>query len=108
MAQLSLAKRLRLVTEFQRLGNAHAVAKQLGVARGTVRRWLARFQQDGTLKSIKQIGRPRLSGATARAVALKKLLEPGAPTATSVAAALHGAGLTPKLVSRSTVARAAK
>jgi len=108
MAQLSLAKRLRLVTEFQRLGNAHAVAKLLGVARGTVRRWLARFQQDGTLKSIKQTGRPRLLGATARAVALKKLLEPGAPTATSVAAALHGAGLTPKRVSRSTVARAAK
>jgi transposase-like protein len=108
MPQLSEAKRLHVVTEFKRLGSASAVARQLGVAPRTVRRWRTRFEQHGTMRNLKPPGRPRLLGAAARAVAFKKLLEQGAPTTSGVAAALHGAGLTTKLVSRSTVARAAK
>ena len=106
--QLTEAERLKFLTEFQRLGSKRGVAKALGISVNTVTMWLTRFSQHGTVRNMKQNGRPRLMSTPARAEAVKRLLGSEGPTTQAVATALHADGFTGSVVSRSTLVRAAK
>jgi transposase len=106
--QLTEAERLKILTEFQRLGSKRGVAKALGISVNTVTMWLTRFSQHGTVRNMKQSGRPRLMSTPARAEAVKRLLGSEGPTTQAVATALHADGFTGSVVSRSTLVRAAK
>lgn len=108
MTQLTEAQRLKIVTEHQRGSSIRLVARSLCLSVNTVRKWISRFSQHGTVRSMKQKGRPPLMSAAAGAEAVRRLLAPQAGGAKAVAAALHDAGFTSKRVSRATVTRAAK
>lgn len=104
---------------YKRLGSISAVARELGLTRRTVKRWLERHLKEearrkkGRRASVAEVikdapGRGRKGVLTlqlAETVA-EMLQSPDFPTANSVALQLHADRLAPRVVHRSTISRA--
>ncbi len=98
--------KILIISTFSKLGNVSRVAKHLGFDRKTVQRWVGRFNNGGSLHGHHKSGRPLLMTQDVVAAAFSLLSSEECRTANEVAVALHARGLTPRVFSRATVARA--
>jgi transposase len=79
---------------------------ELGEPFKTVNRWVKRYKETGGVDAAPKSGRKRTMTAAATERAFDLLFNEDVGGAKSAAQELHGAGLTPRLVHKTTVARA--
>ena len=108
MPALEIGLRTRMALAYHKSHNFAAVARQFGVDVSTVKRWVARWENEGDVKTKKGPGRQRaLSEAAARKA--HELLHSGKfDGCKQVAEELHKLGLTDWVVHPSTLSRHAK
>lgn len=100
--------RLKIVTTWAKLNSIKGTARALGVGVKLVRKWVGRYQSTGGVQHKPSPGRPRALKGGAAERALQLLLTEGCSGAESVARTLHSEGVTPAVVHRTTVVRAAR
>lgn len=108
-AQAVVETRWRIVT-FMKVskGDERFTAKQTPCDIRLVRRVWAKYCATGTVNDAKRSGRPTLISRVGAKLALEKLLRAGNSGSASVAQELAAAGITNKVVHKTTVIRAAK
>lgn len=108
MTATSLQKRWRIIGAWEMSGVVSAVAKKLKVAANTVRHWVRVWTATGGVDEKEGRGRKPTLGPEAAAEARAMLTDPAMGGARAVAHALQARGTTKKVVSRTTVTRAAR
>ena len=108
MGAVCEATRQAILLAYQSKGNYRTVARELNVDFRTVRKWVSRYEETGTLVARVGSGRPtKLSDVAARK-AVELLLSNEFGNCHEVAKELHKLGLTPTTVSATTISRRAK
>jgi len=108
MVALDPATRQAVLLEYQKTPNYERVARRLNVDWRTVKRWVSRFEETGTVMPVAGLGRkPKVSEAAARKAG-ELLLSSEFDNCHEVAKELHNLGLTTSVVHASTVSRRAK
>ena len=108
MARISSQKRGEIVSVHRTTANFRDTARLCGVSKPTARKWVTRFQETGDVLCKRGPGRKPSVSAAAAARAVELLTSEQGHSSSQVAKLLHQEGLTPKLLHRTTVAKAAK
>ena len=108
MARLTDLARNAIITHHLQGWNQAKIARQLGISRKTVQKWVRRYQVEGKVVPIRSKGRPKVMKSTARKKALELLTSGSSGGARSVSKILYSQKYTGKLVAASTVIRGAK
>lgn len=108
MPALPYQQRLRIVMLHEEHRSYAQISKQLRIDRSTVRRWVRRYDQSGSVDLMPASGRPRYMVHAATERALELLLSKEAGGLRFVAKKIFSEGLTPVVVSPATVSRAVK
>lgn len=96
------------ISAWKRSGTIRAAARETGLSYCAVYRWVKRYQANLPLTALKRKGPKRLVSTEAARKARELLLSNECHGAKDAARALHSLGLTNKLLSASTILRAAK
>jgi len=107
MGHLSVERRWAIVAHWKSLGTPQLVASVLKLRLKVVRRWVERYQSSGGVDELRKSGRRPVINAAAAEHAHDLLLSGDKGFSGAVAYELHAAGLTPRVMHRTTVARAA-
>ena len=102
----SIERRWAIITRWKALQSGAGVVSELGEPFKTVNRWVKRYKETGGVDAAPKSGRKRTMTAAATERAFDLLFNEDVGGAKSAAQELHGAGLTPRLVHKTTVARA--
>lgn len=105
---ISESIRWKIVHAFDRLKSVTAVANDLGVTRKAVRRWVNRYRDVGNVRDAPGRGRKGTLNVEVAEQAAELLRSPDFPTATAVSRKLYIDGLTPRILSKSTITRAVR
>ena len=108
MGAVSHATRQAVLLAYQKKGNYRSVARELNVDFRTVKKWVSRYEETGTLVARVGTGRPTKLSDAAASKAVELLLSNKFDNRHQVAVELHRLGLTPTIVSATTLSRRAK
>lgn len=107
--QFDIERRWRIVTFMKSSGgDVDFAAKHTPCSKKLVRRWWQRYCSTGSVEDAKRCGRPVLLSAAESKRALGKLLQAGSSGAGDVAHQLAAAGVTDKVLHKTTIIRAAR
>lgn len=84
------------------------ISRALKVSRKSAQRWISRVQQEQPIDERHHTGRKRLLNSAAQRKAYMLLMKTGYDSASRVAIKLHAAGFSQKVVSRTTIIKAAR
>ena len=105
---LSDEKKWHIISTWKTTGSVRTTAKLTGTSRKTVRKWTKRYQDTGSLIAKAGPGRKRLVDGPAAELAVQLLLSSDHGSAQRAAIELHNAGMTPRILHKSTITRAVK
>jgi transposase len=105
---ISIERRWAIVTRWNEERDLHTVAAQLRERPRVVSRWVKRYLETGTVDDATKSGRPPTMSASATQQAYDLLFHEQVGGAKVAAQELHAAGLTPRVVHKTTVARAVR
>lgn len=108
MGFTSVPVRSMIIGAWLMVESAKAVAETLEVSTNTVRHWVSVWKRTGCVEEKPGKGRKPILGPGAAARALDMLKDPAVGTAAAAAKRLKDEGRAPHVVSRQTVARAAR
>ena len=103
----SVERRWAIVTRWKALKDLPTVAAELRERLRVVKRWVKRYEETGSVDDAPRRGRPPLMTTLATQRAFNLLFNEDVGGASAAAREVHAAGLTPRLVHRTTVSRAA-
>ena len=103
----TVERRWAIVTRWKALHDLPAVASELGERLRVVKRWVKRYEDTGSVDDALRSGRPPTMTAPATQRAFDLLFHGDVGGASAAARELHAAGLTPRVMHKTTVARAA-
>lgn len=104
--RISRNLRWKIVHTFERLQRIRAVAKELGVSRATVWRWVKRHSATDEVSDASGRGRKAVLTQDLAEKATPMLKSSEFPAAMAVSRSLEADGLTPRVLSKSTITRA--
>ena len=108
MGALDPATRQAVFLEYQKTPNYECVARRLNVDWRTVKRWVSRFEETGSVMPVARVGRKTKVSHAAALKAVELMLSSKFDNCQQVAMELHNLGLTTSVVHASTVSRGAK
>jgi transposase len=100
--------RLAIISAFEKHGTYQGTAAALGIHRHTVKKWIQRVRNSGSVAVAKKTGRKRALSASASEKAHQLLLSNQYAGSDHVARVLHSQGVTATKVHGTTVIRAAR
>lgn len=105
---ISEEKKWLVIQTWKRTNNFQQTARLAGVSRNTVRHTVQRYQSTGSVKEKPGRGRKRLVKGQVAEQAIQLLLTDDYGAAQEAAVELHKAGLTPRVLHKSTITRGVK
>lgn len=105
---ISDEKKWLIIQTWKRTDNFQLTARLTKVSRNTVRHTVQRYQSTGSVKDKPGRGRKRLVKGPVAKQAIQLLLSDDCGTAHEASVELHKAGITPRVLHKSTITRAVK
>lgn len=105
---LSDEQKWQIISTWKTTGSIRETAKRTGISRISVRLWIKRYTDTGSVRAETRRARQSLVDGPAAQLAVQLLLSDDCGSASAAAVELHNAGITPRVLHKSTITRAVK